>query len=171
MQFAAAIIGVAVENDGDRGYTSFVLLILELNLVVWVGYYSDRNAGNAVKELEVMRCFICFLSGYSLATACSTVKLTCSFINPKTKGISADLFEGIEGVHCPVRSHVSASKQWNLTEHIRPRAVLPVYLSSLAVVCSNKLHQPVQTGQCGAGAVCPKCNGQKKWTMAGCQSQ
>ena len=30
-----------------------MLLILELNLVVWVGYYSDRNAGNAVKELEV----------------------------------------------------------------------------------------------------------------------
>lgn len=46
-------MGVAVTNDGDRGYTSFVLLILELNLVVWVGYYSDRNAGNAVKELEV----------------------------------------------------------------------------------------------------------------------
>ena len=53
LQIAAAIIGVAVKNDGDRGYTSFVLLILEANLVVWVGYYSDRNAGNAVKELEV----------------------------------------------------------------------------------------------------------------------
>ena len=49
----AAVISIAVKNDGDRGYTSFVLLILELNLVVWVGYYSDRNAGNAVKELEV----------------------------------------------------------------------------------------------------------------------
>lgn len=45
---------MAVTNEGDRGYTSFVLLILELNLVVWVGYYSDRNAGNAVKELEVI---------------------------------------------------------------------------------------------------------------------
>lgn len=53
MQFIGAIISIAVKNDGDRGYTSFVLLILELNLVVWVGYYSDRNAGNAVKELEV----------------------------------------------------------------------------------------------------------------------
>lgn len=52
LMFIAAIVGVAVKNDGDRGYTSFVLLILELNLVVWVGYYSDRNAGNAVKELE-----------------------------------------------------------------------------------------------------------------------
>lgn len=54
VQFIAAIISVAVKNDGDRGYTSLVLLILELNLIVWVGYYSDRNAGNAVKELEVM---------------------------------------------------------------------------------------------------------------------
>jgi H+-transporting ATPase len=53
VQFIAAIISVTVKNDGDRGYTSFVLLILELNLVVWVGYYSNRNAGNAVKELEV----------------------------------------------------------------------------------------------------------------------
>lgn len=54
MQFIAAIVSVTVKNDGDRGYTSFVLLILELNLVVWVGYYSNRNAGNAVKELEVL---------------------------------------------------------------------------------------------------------------------
>lgn len=49
----AAIVSIAVKNDGARGYTSFVLLILELNLIVWVGYYSDRNAGNAVKELKV----------------------------------------------------------------------------------------------------------------------
>lgn len=53
LQFVSAVVGVAVKNDGDRGYTSFILLILEANLVVWVGYYSDRNAGNAVKELEV----------------------------------------------------------------------------------------------------------------------
>lgn len=34
-QLAAAIVSIAVENDGDRGYTSFVLLLIELNLVVW----------------------------------------------------------------------------------------------------------------------------------------
>lgn len=53
MQLIAAVVSVAVENDGARGYTSSVLLIIELNLVVWVGYYSDRNAGNAIKELQV----------------------------------------------------------------------------------------------------------------------
>ena len=53
LQLLAAVISVAVENDGTRGYTSFVLPIIELNLVVWVGYYSDRNAGNAIKELQV----------------------------------------------------------------------------------------------------------------------
>ncbi|EIE22120.1 P-type ATPase [Coccomyxa subellipsoidea C-169] len=50
--FLAAIISVVVPNDGSRGWTSFVLLIVELNIIVWVGYYSDRNAGNAVKELK-----------------------------------------------------------------------------------------------------------------------
>ncbi|KAK9819692.1 hypothetical protein WJX72_001191 [[Myrmecia] bisecta] len=50
----AAIVSATVPNEGERGWTSFVLLILELNLIVWVGYYSDRNAGNAVKELETL---------------------------------------------------------------------------------------------------------------------
>jgi hypothetical protein len=27
--------------------------LIELNLVVWVGYLTNRNAGNAIKELEV----------------------------------------------------------------------------------------------------------------------
>lgn len=53
LQIATAVISASIKNDGDRGWTSFVLLILELNLIVWVGYYSDRNAGNAVKELQV----------------------------------------------------------------------------------------------------------------------
>jgi H+-transporting ATPase len=57
LQLAAAIISASVTNDGDRGWTSFVLLIIELNIVVWVGYISDRNAGNAVKELKV-RCWL-----------------------------------------------------------------------------------------------------------------
>lgn len=48
----AAIVSVAVENEGSRGWTSFTLLILELNLIVWVGYYTDRNAGDAIKDLE-----------------------------------------------------------------------------------------------------------------------
>lgn len=51
---AAAIIAISVPNNGDRGYTSFVLLIIELNLIVWVGWYTDRNAGSAIKELEAL---------------------------------------------------------------------------------------------------------------------
>lgn len=39
--------------EGDQGWTSFVMLILELQFVVWMGYYSDRNAGDAVAELAV----------------------------------------------------------------------------------------------------------------------
>ena len=53
MQIVAAIISAAVPNDGGRGWTSFVLLIIELNLICIVGWSSERNAGNAVKELEV----------------------------------------------------------------------------------------------------------------------
>ena len=52
-QITAAIVSAAVPVDGGRGWTSFGLLLFELNLIVWVGYYSDRNAGNAIKELEV----------------------------------------------------------------------------------------------------------------------
>lgn len=55
MQVAAAVISASVQNDGDRGWTSFTLLLIELNIIVWVGYFSDRNAGNAVKELQVRR--------------------------------------------------------------------------------------------------------------------
>ena len=54
MQIVAAIISAAVPNDGGRGWTSFVLLIIELNLICIVGWSSERNAGNAVKELEVI---------------------------------------------------------------------------------------------------------------------
>ena len=53
---AAAIISVAVTNAGSRGWASFGLLIFELNLIVWVGWATDRNAGNAAKELEVRCC-------------------------------------------------------------------------------------------------------------------
>jgi hypothetical protein len=30
--------------------------IIELNLIVWVGYFTDRNAGNAIKELQASTC-------------------------------------------------------------------------------------------------------------------
>lgn len=50
---SAAVVSASIAVNGGRGWTSFVLLIIELNLVVWVGYYSERNAGDAVKELEV----------------------------------------------------------------------------------------------------------------------
>lgn len=53
VQIVAAIVSAAVPNDGGRGWTSFVLLIIELNLICIVGWSSERNAGNAVKELEV----------------------------------------------------------------------------------------------------------------------
>lgn len=33
--------------------------VIELNLVVWVGYLTDRNAGNAIKELEVRTRWSC----------------------------------------------------------------------------------------------------------------
>ena len=36
VQLVAAVISAAVKNDGDRGWTSFVLLIVELNIIVWV---------------------------------------------------------------------------------------------------------------------------------------
>jgi len=52
--FTSAIISAAVEVESGRGWTSFALLLLELNLIVWVGYYSERNAGDAVKELEAL---------------------------------------------------------------------------------------------------------------------
>ena len=54
LQIVAAVISATVPNDGGRGWTSFVLLIIELNLICIVGWSSERNAGNAVKELEVM---------------------------------------------------------------------------------------------------------------------
>lgn len=53
LQILAAIVSAAVPSEGGRGWTSFGLLIFELNLIVWVGYFGDRNAGNAIKELEV----------------------------------------------------------------------------------------------------------------------
>ena len=31
-----------VPNNGDRGWASFTLLLIELNLIVWVGWYTDR---------------------------------------------------------------------------------------------------------------------------------
>lgn len=54
VQIVAAVVSAAVPNDGGRGWTSFVLLIIELNLICIVGWSSERNAGNAVKELEVI---------------------------------------------------------------------------------------------------------------------
>ena len=36
VQLVAAIISASVKNDGDRGWTSFVLLVVELNIIVWV---------------------------------------------------------------------------------------------------------------------------------------
>jgi hypothetical protein len=37
MQVIAAIISAAVPVDGGRGWTSFGLLLFELNLIVWAG--------------------------------------------------------------------------------------------------------------------------------------
>ena len=38
VQLVAAVVSAAVKNDGDRGWTSFVLLILELNIIVSVTF-------------------------------------------------------------------------------------------------------------------------------------
>jgi H+-transporting ATPase len=51
-QIIAAILSIAIPNEGSRAWTSFTLLLIELNLIVWVGWYTDRNAGNAIKELQ-----------------------------------------------------------------------------------------------------------------------
>lgn len=50
---ASAIISATVPNEGSRGWTSFVLLIIHLNIIVWSGWIADRNAGNAMSELKV----------------------------------------------------------------------------------------------------------------------
>lgn len=44
---AAAIISIAVPNNGDRGYLSFSLLIFELNIIVWVGWYTGKSIRKA----------------------------------------------------------------------------------------------------------------------------
>ena len=51
----SAIISAAVPNEGSRGWTSFVLLMVHLNIIVWSGWVADRNAGNAMKELKVCK--------------------------------------------------------------------------------------------------------------------
>lgn len=49
----AAIVSAAVPAEGGgRAWTSFGLLLFELNLIVWTGYIGERNAGDAIKELE-----------------------------------------------------------------------------------------------------------------------
>jgi hypothetical protein len=37
LQVIAAVISAAVPVDGGRGWTSFGLLLFELNLIVWAG--------------------------------------------------------------------------------------------------------------------------------------
>ena len=54
---ASAVVSATVPNEGDRGWTSFVLLMIHLNIIVWSGYLADRNAGNAMKELMVSSLF------------------------------------------------------------------------------------------------------------------
>ncbi|CEM13152.1 unnamed protein product [Vitrella brassicaformis CCMP3155] len=53
-----AVLGVAVPDPRDPGniakrdWMSFALLVFELLLVVVVDYYSDKNAGNAIKAVK-----------------------------------------------------------------------------------------------------------------------
>eukprot|EP00899_Mesostigma_viride_P028511 jgi/Mesvir1/8845/Mv02741-RA.1 len=54
-----AIIAVSVEQDGSRDWMSFGLLIFEINLVAMVGHYSERNSGNAIKELQRLAAPFC----------------------------------------------------------------------------------------------------------------
>ncbi len=71
-QIIAAVFSAAVPSNGGRGWTSFVLLIIELNLICLVGWYSERNAGNAVKELEVT-----VLANISTLTLCLPRRTLC----------------------------------------------------------------------------------------------
>lgn len=66
-----AILSVAVEGTctprelgagctpGVRDWLSFGLLIFELNLIVFVDYYGERNAGNAIEALKKMSRPVC----------------------------------------------------------------------------------------------------------------
>ena len=65
-----AIISVAiVDSTGTRGWLTFGLLLFELNVVVFVDWYSERNAGNAVAELKAMSMPHC--NGRRRAVRCS----------------------------------------------------------------------------------------------------
>lgn len=51
LQVIAAIISAAVPVDGGRGWTSFGLLLFELNLIVWAGELLcfERSAAFAIE--------------------------------------------------------------------------------------------------------------------------
>ena len=38
-----------------------MLLVIELQLVVWSGWYADRSGGNAAAELEVSLSVLCIV--------------------------------------------------------------------------------------------------------------
>eukprot|EP00897_Mesotaenium_endlicherianum_P006539 jgi/Mesen1/5913/ME000030S05179 len=60
LMFVTAILSVAVTSgDGRRGWVSFGLLIFELNLVCLLSYYSDRNVGSALSELQKLSAPTC----------------------------------------------------------------------------------------------------------------
>ena len=55
LMIVTAIVSAAVpDSTGHRSWFTFALLIFEVNLVVFVDWYSERNAGNAVSELKRM---------------------------------------------------------------------------------------------------------------------
>lgn len=76
-------MSAAVHVDGGRGWASFGLLIFELNLIVWVGYCSDRNAGSAIKELEVRRSPAMLIRMRAHQTGRAAVAHSCKFCKIK----------------------------------------------------------------------------------------
>jgi hypothetical protein len=55
LQVIAAIISAAVPVDGGRGWTSFGLLLFELNLIVWAGRGSQLLSSAALPFRSDMR--------------------------------------------------------------------------------------------------------------------
>jgi len=55
IMIVTAVISVAVaDSAGNRSWFTFALLMIEVNLIVIVDWYSERNAGDAVAELKRM---------------------------------------------------------------------------------------------------------------------
>ena len=63
--------------DGVRDWLSFGLLLFELNLIVFVDYFSERNAGNAIDALKKMSRPVCRCKRDGVWTDVAVPELVC----------------------------------------------------------------------------------------------